>query len=615
MTYNEEQSNVLVLWKDTDMTIKLNEAVKVKITALLSLPLLISGAIAPAFAHATTINPTPSAKVSFTFDDSQASSYTQAAPTLAKYGLTGTNYASSGCVGKTTVPNTCLANQDVPYMSWVQLQALQNTYGWEIGSHTVDHKCLASNATIDPSDCQTATLTTAQVDAELSASKAALAAHGITATDFAPPYGDYNNSVLAEIAKYYASMRGFQDSGYNAWPNDDYLLRDVMVRETVTPVSTIEADINTAIANNSWLVLSFHDIAPTPSQNPDDYQYGTSELAQIAAYVKAKQDAGVIKSVHVSQGLVTSDTNLLGNNSFVNGIANGWHTDNPAAITADAGNHGSYPSPTNSIKLTSATSDNAHLFSPAVAVSPATTYMFKNFLNVKTITSGEVAFYVDEYDVNGNWISGQYLKRENSAFVEDLNFAYKPSSLSVAKASLQVIVAGTGITGYLDNSQLFPLTTTTVPQRTNLLTNGTFDAGISGVWSTDASSTITANTANNGSPSNPVNSVKLTAGATNGHLFSPAVAVNSTHSYTLSNYLNLTAITSGEVAFYVDEYDVNGNWISGQYKLGVHTVGAGDVNLAYNPSTANVAKASLQVIVVGNSGIAAYFDDSRWYQN
>src|SRR5215471_12165201 len=103
---------------------------------------------------ASVTNPAASPKVSFTFDDSLASAYTQAAPTLAQYGLSGTDYAITTCVGMTKLPNTCRANTQLPYMTWAQVKALQNTYGWEIGSHTVDHQCLASNSKIDPSDCQ-----------------------------------------------------------------------------------------------------------------------------------------------------------------------------------------------------------------------------------------------------------------------------------------------------------------------------------------------------------------------------------------------------------------------------------------------------------------------------
>ncbi|MEQ7739869.1 hypothetical protein ABQG64_27285, partial [Escherichia coli] len=114
------------------------------------------------------------------------------------------------------------------------------------------------------------------------------------------------------------------------------------------------------------------------------------------------------------------------------------------------------------MKLVSGTGAG-HLFSPRVPVNPATNYLYKTFLNVAAITSGEVAFYVDEYNAAGTWISGQYRKRENTRWVEALNFTYTPSSTNVATASLQVIVAGTGITAYLDNVQMMALSAEAPP--------------------------------------------------------------------------------------------------------------------------------------------------------
>lgn len=113
--------------------------------------------LTPSAANAAVDNPAPGPLVSFTFDDGAQSALTQAAPTLQKYGLTGTNYVATGCVGMTTVPNTCRANTDVPYMTWSQILQLQNTYGWEIGSHTVNHQCLVSVG----DDCQANKLTAA----------------------------------------------------------------------------------------------------------------------------------------------------------------------------------------------------------------------------------------------------------------------------------------------------------------------------------------------------------------------------------------------------------------------------------------------------------------------
>lgn len=567
--------------------------------------------LVPSRTFAATTNVAPVAKVSFTFDDGYASAYTRAASTLATYGLKGTAYVTTGCVGMTTAPNTCHADTDGRYMTWAQVTALQNTYGWEIGSHTVTHPYLASS---DASDGQPNILTPAQVAQELSQSKATLAARGLNVTSFSSPYGDYNNAVLAQIAKYYNSHRGFADVNNNNWPYNDLLLNNFPVQTGVT-VAQVKAKIDQAITNKTWLVLTFHDIKATASSDPDDYEYSTTNLGQIAAYVKTKQDAGLLKNVTVNQGHIASDTNLLPNSSFNSGITGGWTTDAPTAVVADNANNGSYPDSTNSVKIVPGAS-NVHLFSPKVTVNPSDTYMLKNFINVASINSGEVAFYIDEYDANGNWISGQYKAAERTAFVENMNFTYKPSTLAVSKASLQIIASGgSGIVAYFDNPQWFSLNNTVPPAPTNLVPNGTFDAGIGSGWTTNDTVNIKADALNNGSPANPVNSVSVTASTANRHLFSPKVAVNSTKTYSLASYLNITARINNEIGFYIDEYNSSGGWISGQYKTGVMTPGASNVSFNYLPTSVNVTSASLQVISTGNSGIKAYFDDAKWYMN
>lgn len=575
---------------------------------LLAVAAVLVFSLLPLQASALT-NASPEAKVSFTFDDGLDSAYTQAAPTLAKYGLAGTSYVTTGCIGMTTAPNGCHADTDAKYMSWAQVLDLQNTRGWEIGSHTATHPYLASS---DASDGQPNVLTPAQVEQELTQSKADLIAHGLNVTDFASPYGDYNNAVHAQIAKYYGTHRGFADVGQNTWPYSDTLLYDFPVQVGVTPAQ-VKTQIDRAITNKTWLILTFHDIKVTPSNNPDDYQYSTANLDQIAAYVKQKQDAGLIKSIKVKDGPVTSDTNLLSNGSFTSGLG-AWTADSPSTIAVDNNNNGSYPDPTNSVKLTSS-SANKHLFSPKVIVDPTTTYLFKTYINLASMTSGEFAYYVDEYDGSGNWISGQYKTAERNPFVENLNFAYKPSTLAVRQASLQVIVPGnSGITAYFDNAQLFPLTTTQ-QQPTNLITNGTFDAGLAAGWTTNSPTTIKADAANHGSPANPVNSISLTSTNTNRHLFSPKIPVTSAKTYSLSSYLNVLALANNEVGFYVDEYNSTGGWVSGQYKTGVRSLGASTVSFNYTPTSTNVATASLQVIVTANSGLQAYYDDVNWFQN
>ncbi len=565
----------------------------------------------PANAHALVVNAQPSANISFTFDDGLNSVATQAAPVLSKYGLTGTSYVVTNCIGMVTTPNTCRADSDKTYMTWIQVKDLQNINGWEIGSHTVTHPYLATK---DASDGQPKVLTAAQVDAELKNSKAALTAQGINATAFAAPYGDYNPKVLAQIAKYYSSNRGFADVNNNIWPNNAYLINNYQVQAGVS-VDQVKAKIDQAIAGKNWLTLTFHDIKINPSTDPDDYEYSTSGLDQIASYVKSKQVAGLLKNVNVSNGIVSGSNNLFTNSTFNNGITAGWTKDS-TTVTANAANNGSFPDSANSVKMVSSTK-NVHLFSPKVSVSSNSSYLFKSFLNVQSRTSGVVGYYVDEYDNNGNWVSGQYKASEQSIFVEEINFPYVPSSANVKQSRLQIIVsANSGITAFVDNVQMYSSVDSPVqPEKPNLVPNSTLDAGISQGWTTNSPSTIVADSSGSGSPANPTNSVKVTATSSNTHLFSPKVAVNPLKTYTLSCYINMLAILTGELGFYIDEYDESGNWISGQYVGGVRSAGKVTNLIQYKPSSSAVKSASLQFIVMGNSGIQGFIDNLTWLEN
>lgn len=555
------------------------------------------------------------AKISFTFDDGYNSTYDQAAPILAKYGYSGTVYVVTNCVGMTTAPNTCRADEDATYMTWDQILSLQNTYGWEIGSHTVTHPYLATKSA---QDGQPKKLTTTQVLTEITNSQATLVENGVNSIGFAAPYGDYNQYSLTQIAKLYAYNRGYADTGTNLTPYNNYIIRDQEVRVGVS-IDTVKGYIDDAIAKNEWLVLTFHDVLPTASGNPDDYQYSTADFEAIVAYVNSRG----LAVVNVDKGLVSGD-NLLTNSSFDSGISDGWSTDSPANVTFDTSNNGSYPSSTNSI-LAKASTVNSHLFAPMVAVTNKTSYIIKNFINISTITSGCVGYYIDEYDINGNWISGQYKLSVSFPWSQTVGFIYTPSSENVANAQLQVIIsANSGITAYLDNFQwinenpeIIPVTPEEpeVPEEPetpieaiNLIDNGDFEAGF-GEWSTDGSEYVTLDTSNNGSSVTPTNSIKMTATNTNRHLFAPKTATNIGITYKISVYVNIIQLTSGEIGFYMDEYDTNGNWVSGKYITGVREVGATTVTFDYTPTSTNVASTSLQIILVGNSGITAYIDD------
>lgn len=439
--------------------------------------------------HAVTMTPTP--QISFTFDDNLLSSRTLAAEALKKYGYTGVNYVISDCVGMTTAPNTCQADPNHVYMNWAQINELQDTYGWEIGSHTKSHPFLAST----DSATQPALLTEQQIIDELMLSQSAIEANtGVKPLAFASPYGDYDPigaNVIAKLSKYYTSHRGFADKGYNIFPYNDYLLNDQPIQldsgvaaDNIT-VATAKTYIDTAIANNRWLILTFHEIVASGAGATGEYQYNVADLEAIAAYAQSKG----MKGTNVTNGLAgnASGGNLMTGytfdapvNTVTTPVANApvadatasttWTTDTPTGVSQDTTGKGDLNNGTNTVKISGASTGALHLFSPLVPVANKP-YVVKAFVNTQSFSvTSELAFYVDEYDVNGNYVTSQY-KRSlyDSASPNVVNgagypltrmytFEYIPTTtfngaaVSVTKARLQVTATtGTGMTCYIDN--------------------------------------------------------------------------------------------------------------------------------------------------------------------
>ena len=576
---------------------KLSGALRATLSAVLVLTLAI---VTPA--EAAIISPaTP--QVTFTFDDGPATNFTKSAPILSKYNLSGTAYITTGCVGMTKVPNTCHADQDISYMTWAQIKSLKNTYGWEIGSHTHTHPYMASK---DADDGQPKELTDAQVINELKTSKSTLAAQGINATSYESPYGDYDPFVLQEVAKLYTSHRGFADQRDNTWPYNDLLLNNMQVQYPVS-VASVKAKIDYAIANKLWLVLTFHDIVDRPSTNADDYQWGTAQLEAIASYVNAKRSAGALKAVNASGGLATGATNLLPGSDFTAGIANGWRTDRPAYFVADSQSNGSIPEVKSSIRINANNlATDAHLFSPNVKVNADTMYLIKLYLNVKSITKGEVGFYIDEYDATGNWVSGQYKAREAGVFAQNINMSYVPSSPQVKQASLQVYsTAGSRAAGYLDSTAWYAVATGTSNQQ-NLLIGGDFSNPWGNGWTTDSPDVVLHDA--------PKSAMSAQVADRTVHLFSPKIGVDTSRSYYFETYLNMTQSNNAEIGVYIDEYDTAGNWVSGQYKLTHKALGAQMISTTYEPTSSSVRYMQVQYIFVGGNGLTVYLDDAQLWR-
>jgi peptidoglycan/xylan/chitin deacetylase (PgdA/CDA1 family) len=366
------------------------------------------------------------AKISITFDDGFSSVYEHALPILEAKGMKATDYITTSFVGT------------AGYMSWDQVQALQNTYAWEIGNHTATHPELPL-------------LTTPQISNELTSSQQALADHGLNSVSFATPFGAYDSRVLVEAAKYFHTHRAFWDrADLNSWPYNRAVLFSQSVEQGVS-VNTVKGWIDQAKAQNKWLILVFHEIAPAPNPN---YEY-TTTIADFQAIVDYIAASGV-QVANPNSGINSLGSSILDNSSFTNGLTN-WTTDQPTFVLADAAGNGSYPSYEKSIKFTGS-AVSSHIFSDRKGVDPTTTYYVDAFVNASALTSGEFGYYVDEYDVNGAWISGKWLGLVNPGQVNQFSVSYTPTSISVASISLQgYLTAGSVGTIYTDEAGVYGL--------------------------------------------------------------------------------------------------------------------------------------------------------------
>jgi peptidoglycan/xylan/chitin deacetylase (PgdA/CDA1 family) len=175
--------------------------------------------------------------VSLTFDDGYASHMSEALPKLVTSGLPGTFYLASGDLG-TAPPPAMMTRAQVPWLS---------LFGMEVAAHTVTHVDLT-------------TVSDAQLTTELVNSQSDLRTlSGQQVTDFATPFGAYNDAVLARIMSLYATHRTVAD-GFNDRDTLDFSRIKAKQVVATTTVAQVQGWLATARSQGTWLVLVFHDI-------------------------------------------------------------------------------------------------------------------------------------------------------------------------------------------------------------------------------------------------------------------------------------------------------------------------------------------------------------------
>lgn len=173
--------------------------------------------------------------LTFCFDGGYQAEYTNILPVFEAKGIKGTSYVQTSVIGG--------SESGQPIMTEAQILELQNLYGWEIGSHSVNHPSLPS-------------LTEANIEYELSESKRVLEELGCEITGIAYPVGDFDERVLKLTRKYYKYGVITSTGGtINYMPTNTYKLIRYSLTQTLAQLKT---GIDNSIASNAWMIIYMH---------------------------------------------------------------------------------------------------------------------------------------------------------------------------------------------------------------------------------------------------------------------------------------------------------------------------------------------------------------------
>lgn len=195
----------------------------------------------PADKNINTIRPFEEPIITITFDDGWESIYSDAFPIMQRNGIRTTQYILGGEFDNPT------------YMSIDQVKTLQK-HGHEIAGHTMSHPNLTQ---LDNEDLYF----------EVVKSKEILEKEFGEINDFASPLGAQDDDTIKLISQHYRSQRNTAGDPSIVGPEDVntksnfniYNIVAYTVRSTTTH-EELQNLIDYSIKNNSWLVLTYHQV-------------------------------------------------------------------------------------------------------------------------------------------------------------------------------------------------------------------------------------------------------------------------------------------------------------------------------------------------------------------
>lgn len=195
--------------------------------------------------------------VSLDFDDGHRNVLLKALPILNQANFKSTQYIVTNRLNS---PPEFMTTQDI-----LNLQSM----GHEISAHTRTHSDLT-------------TMSATQLQAEISGSRQDLLNIGMTPVKaFAYPFGAYNSTVRQAVMNAGFSGARSTNGGYNDRTTDRFVLNRQGMYSTTT-FAQVKGWIDTARAYNQWLILLFHDVHETPT---DQYTVTPAMVQQVVDYL------------------------------------------------------------------------------------------------------------------------------------------------------------------------------------------------------------------------------------------------------------------------------------------------------------------------------------------
>ncbi len=224
------------------------------------------------------VNSFAPAKVVICFDDDYISSFSYGYKYMKKYNMPATEFVISstvGGLGRTTVAN---------------LNTMYNA-GWDMCNHTNTHPDLR-------------TLTQAGVVSEYQICQNFLISNGWTRNQgylhLAYPYGDYNGTVLAadQQAGLLTARTTMESTPQASRLDSIYALYSQVPDSLTQNVNDILASVSQVITDGGTLILTFHNITPTPEVAID---WKDTDFYTIIDAIQAAKKAGQVSVMTLTQ--------------------------------------------------------------------------------------------------------------------------------------------------------------------------------------------------------------------------------------------------------------------------------------------------------------------------